>query len=201
MYQVFINEHSIFIGEQRKSNQQFDSIFELNEPYVEDLSFVVEWLLKEKEAVQHIFLNSKNAENLWSLFQEQFTLISAAGGKVRNPKGELLFINRLGKWDLPKGKMEIGETPEQSAVREVEEECGITNLNIVEKLSNTYHVYTEKDKLFLKTTFWFRMDYSGNEQLVPQKEEAIEKALWVDPSDLVEQLSNTYNSLLGIISA
>lgn len=201
MYQVFINEHSIFIGEQRKSNQQFDTIFELNEPCVEDLSFVVEWLLKEKEAVQHIFLNSKNAESLWSLFEEQFTLISAAGGKVRNSKGELLFIHRLGKWDLPKGKMEIGETPEQSAVREVEEECGITNLNIVEKLSNTYHVYTEKDKLFLKTTFWFRMDYSGNEQLVPQKEEAIEKAVWVDPSDLVEQLSNTYNSLLCIISA
>jgi ADP-ribose pyrophosphatase YjhB (NUDIX family) len=200
MYQVFINEHSIFIGEQRKSNQQFDSIFELNEPYVEDLSFVVDWLFKEKESVQHIFLNSKNAESLWLLFQGQFTLISAAGGKVRNPKGQLLFIYRLGKWDLPKGKMEAGETPEQSAVREVEEECGITNLSIGERLSNTYHIYAQKDKLFLKTTFWFRMDYSGNEQLVPQKEEAIEKAVWVDPSNLSEQLSNTYNSLAGIIS-
>lgn len=200
-YQVFINEHSIFIGEKRESNQQFESIFELNEPDLDDLQFVIEWMLKEKEAVQHIFLNSKNVDALWSLFKEQFTLISAAGGKVSNAKEEILFIYRLGKWDLPKGKMEKGETPEQSAIREVEEECGISNLILGDKLENSYHVYTQGEQQILKTTHWFEMKYLGNETLVPQKEEAIEKAEWVNSSDLSEQLSNTYTSLVAIIVA
>ena len=200
-YQVFIDEHSIFIGEKRKSIQQFDSIFELNEPDVDDLKFVINWMLKEKDSVQHIFLNTKNVEVLWALFQEQFKLIEAAGGRVQNAKNEILFIHRLGKWDLPKGKMEADETPEQCALREVEEECGITNLTLGEKLSNTYHVYVQKNEQILKTTYWFRMKYVGNEELIPQKEEAIEKAVWVKASNLSEQLSNTYNSLVGIISA
>ena len=200
-YQVFIDEHSIFIGEKRKSNQQFDSIFELNEPDVDDLKFVIHWLLKEKEAVQHIFLNTSDIENLWKLFQQQFTLISAAGGKVRNEKSEILFIHRLGKWDLPKGKIEAGESVETAAVREVQEECGIENLTLGNQLANTYHVYPHKDKRVLKTTFWFEMTCSENENLVPQTEEGIEKVIWVDSKNLEEQLSNTYSSLIGIISA
>jgi ADP-ribose pyrophosphatase YjhB (NUDIX family) len=200
-YQVFIDEHSIFIGEKRKSNQQFESIFELNEPDADEINFIIDWVLKEKEAVQHIFLNSKNLEHLWALFQEQFSLIGAAGGKVHNSNGELLLIYRLGKWDLPKGKMEAGETPEQSAVREVEEECGIKNLKLGKQLLNTYHVYVQKEERILKTTYWFEMSYAGNEQLTPQKEEAIEKAVWVSTSDLSVQLSNTYKSLVGLLSA
>ena len=200
-YQVFIDEHSIFIGEKRKSNQQFESIFELNEPDADELNFIIDWLLKEKEGVQHIFLNSKNVEGLWALFQKQFSLIEAAGGKVLNSNGELLLIYRLGKWDLPKGKMEAGETPEQSALREVEEECGIKSLKLGKQLLNTYHVYVQNEQRILKTTYWFEMSYSGNEQLIPQKEEAIEKAVWVNTSNLSEQLSNTYNSLVGLISA
>ena len=200
-YQVFIDEHSIFIGEKRKSNQQFESIFELNEPDADEINFIIGWLLKEKEAEQHIFLNSKNVEHLWALFQEQFSLIGAAGGKVHNSNGELLLIYRLGKWDLPKGKMEAGETPEQSALREVEEECGIKNLKLGKQLLNTYHVYVQKEERILKTTYWFEMSYAGNEQLTPQKEEAIEKAVWVSTSDLSVQLSNTYKSLVGLLSA
>jgi ADP-ribose pyrophosphatase YjhB (NUDIX family) len=200
-YQVFIDEHSIFIGENRKSNQQFKSIFELNEPNSDDLKFVIEWLLKEKEAIQHVFLNSEDAENIWNLFQQEFTGIEAAGGKVHNAKGEILFIHRLGKWDLPKGKMEEGETPEQSAIREVEEECGIHELKLGKQLANTYHVYVHKEQQILKTTYWFEMEYDGEETLIPQKEEAIEKAVWVNTSDLSEQLANTYNSLVSLISS
>ncbi|MDA9312490.1 NUDIX domain-containing protein [Vicingaceae bacterium] len=200
-YQVFTDEHSIFIEEKVKSNQQFESFFELNEPDVDELIFVIEWLLKQKEVEQHVFLYSKDAASLWALFQDQFSLISAAGGKVQNSLGELLFIYRLGKWDLPKGKMEAGETPEQSALREVEEECGIKNLKLGSQLPNTYHVYVQNEERILKTTYWFIMDYAGNEQLTPQKEEAIEKALWVSTSDLSEQLANTYKSLVDLISS
>ena len=200
-YQVFIEEHSIFIGEKRKSNQQFKSIFELNDPDSSDIKYILEWLLKEMESIQHVFLNFRDPEKIWTLFQQQFVLIEAAGGKVRNAKGEVLFIHRLGKWDLPKGKMEKGETPEQAAIREVEEECGIHGLELGEKLPNTYHVYTQKETLILKTTYWFEMKYKGTEVLVPQKEEAIEKAVWVNPSNFSEQLANTYKSLVGIITS
>lgn len=200
-YQVFIDGHSIFIGEKRKSNQQFESIFELNEPDVDDINFVIEWMLKEKEAVQHVFLNSFDAEALWKLFQKQLVLIDAAGGRVKNTKNEVLFIYRLGKWDLPKGKMEAGETPELTAVREVEEECGITELKIIDPLPNTYHIYVQHGKKYLKRTFWFNMLYSGTESLIPQKEEAIENAVWVNQSDLSEQLANTYQSLKTIIES
>lgn len=200
-YQVFIDEHSIFIGENRKSNQQFDCIFELNEPNVDDLKFVIEWLLKETEATQQIFLNSNNVKALWELFSEQFKLIEAAGGKVSNPEGKLLFIYRLGKWDLPKGKMEAGETPSQSALREVEEECGISNLKLGKELTPTYHIYVQKERLYLKRTYWFEMAYSGNENLVPQTEEGIEEVIWIESDNLKDQLQNTYNSLKGIILA
>lgn len=199
-YQVFIDKHSVFIEEKLESIQQFDSIFELNEPDVDGVKFVIDWLLKEKQSVQHIFLVTSNVAGLWLLFKQQFELITAAGGRVQNTKGELLFIHRLGKWDLPKGKMEAGETPEQCAVREVEEECGIVNLTLGDKLPNTYHVYVQKGERILKTTYWFRMNYSGNGQLVPQTEESIEKAVWVNQHDLSEQLSNTYTSLIEIIS-
>ena len=97
--------------------------------------------------------------------------------------------------------MEKGETPEQAAIREVEEECGIHGLELGEKLPNTYHVYTQKETLILKTTYWFEMKYKGTEVLVPQKEEAIEKAVWVNPSNFSEQLANTYKSLVGIITS
>lgn len=200
MYQVFIDEHSIFIGEKRESNQQSEFYFELNEPDSGELTFIIDWLLREKEAVQHVFLNSNNTKDLWALFQDQFSLISAAGGKVRNSQGDILFIYRLGKWDLPKGKMEIGETPEQSAIREVEEECGIKELQLGKQLANTYHVYVHNAKRILKMTYWFEMNYAGNEQLIPQKEESIEKAEWVNTSDLSEQRSNTYKSLINLLS-
>jgi len=199
MYQVFIDEHSISIGEKRKSNQQFESIFEMNEPNVDDLNFVIDWLLKERESTQHVFLNTKNVEELWNLFQAQFKLIQAAGGKVINSENEILFISRLGKWDLPKGKIESGETPEVAAIREVEEECGISNLKILEILSPTFHVYGQNEKKHLKKTFWYRMSYEGNETLVPQLEERIAKAEWVNAGNLTEQLSNTYSSLKKII--
>ncbi|MBL4710742.1 MAG: NUDIX domain-containing protein [Flavobacteriales bacterium] len=149
--------------------------------------------------MRQIYLNVKDVTLFWAFFQKQYKCIEAAGGLVRNSDDQVLFIYRLGKWDLPKGKMEKGETPEQSAVREVEEECGISNLNLGKKLPDTYHIYYHKEQYVLKRTYWFEMGYAGNEELVPQQEEAIEKAIWVDPKQLNDQLSNTYASLKGVI--
>jgi hypothetical protein len=87
---------------------------------------------------------SEEVKESWKSFVARFTLIEAAGGLVKNSKEEYLFIYRLGKWDLPKGKAEYNESPEETAIREVEEECGLKNLKIEKKLGKTFHTYREK---------------------------------------------------------
>lgn len=199
-YQVFIDDHFIFFSESLKSNQQQDTIFELINPDADDINFIIGWLSREKESSIAVGLISDKPEKLWKLFQAQFKLIEAAGGLVRNEKDEILFIYRLGKWDLPKGKMENDESPLESALREVEEECGISDLQAGDPLPDTYHVYFHKGKFVLKRTYWFKMTYLGNRQLIPQTEEAIEKAVWIQPSEIGNQLLNTYASLKPIIA-
>ena len=116
----------------------------------------------------------ENIEEIWEDFTHMFKVIEAAGGLVKNKNNELLFIRRMGKWDLPKGKIEKGESLEQAALREVEEETGLKELILEEFLNNTFHIYTERNgEKILKTTYWFKMTYVGNSQPIPQKEEGI----------------------------
>ncbi|MBK9671561.1 MAG: NUDIX domain-containing protein [Bacteroidetes bacterium] len=77
-----------------------------------------------------------------------YTKIEAAGGIVKNKQGQLLFIFRHGKWDLPKGKIEKGENEQDAALREVEEECGIAELTLQKKLTTTFHTTILRIHLF-----------------------------------------------------
>ena len=140
-----------------------------------------------------VYINNKVktiTEN-WKDFCSRYTLIEAAGGIVYNNQDELLMIFRNGKWDLPKGKLEQGETKQHCAIREVEEECGVSGLNIIKQVPNTYHTYFDNDESILKTTYWYLMttDYSGN--LKPQKNEGITKVSWTDKGlNVLERLLN-----------
>ncbi len=125
----------------------------------------------------------------------QFTLIKAAGGLVYNKENELLMIFRNGKWDLPKGKLEDAESIENCAIREVQEECGISNLQIIEKLADTYHIYKHNGKKILKRTFWFKMKTDFNGELVPQIEEGIIKVVWAKKDEIQEKLQNSYGNI------
>ncbi len=125
--------------------------------------------------------------------------MEAAGGLVENDCGEYLAIKRLGKWDLPKGKIEKGEKPEECALREVEEECGIHNINIKNNLCNTYHTYQLKGRWILKKTYWYRMEYNGNEELIPQIEEDITDVIWTSDNHTYIIKSNTYKSILDVL--
>ncbi len=109
--------------------------------------------------------------------------IEAAGGVVFRmlPKQlgtEVLLIYRNKIWDLPKGKLEKGETIEMCAVREVAEETGTQLPMIVDELGTTYHEYIEKGKEIGKTTFWYSMIFPRIQSLVPQLEEGIERIEW-----------------------
>ena len=147
-----------------------------------------------------VFINGRIkiiTEN-WEKFCLNYTLIKAAGGVVYNQKKELLMIFRNGKWDLPKGKLETGESIEECAIREVQEECGVNNLQITSKLSDTYHTYELNGKMVLKHTFWFRMKTNFEGELSPQTKEGITKVEWVNQDEIAERLKNAYANLVEL---
>jgi 8-oxo-dGTP pyrophosphatase MutT (NUDIX family) len=127
--------------------------------------------------------------------------IIAAGGLVTNDKKELLIMFRRGKWDLPKGKLDEGESIESCAIREVEEETGLTKLELKNFVGLTYHEYFDKYSSadVVKETHWFGMHVNGETKLVPQTEEDIEKIIWANEEKLKECLSNTYSTIAEII--
>jgi len=112
----------------------------------------------------------------------------------------VLFIKRFGKWDLPKGKIEPGETPDLGAVREVSEECGIKNLRIAGSLPPTFHTYRSDGIRMLKKTNWFAMVNDPSEKPTPQTEEGISEAIWLVPAQFDVVLRNTYRSIAELIN-
>lgn len=198
MYQVFINEHRIHFTEKWERNQQSQGILCVKDSTEPEFRLVVDWLFKEQKPMEVCFYSADPSAD-WEAFQSLFSYIAAAGGLVQNDKGELLFIKRLGKWDLPKGKVESGEDIKTAAVREVEEECGITNLKITQDLPSTYHMYVLKEEIIFKETFWFAMQTDFQKELTPQTEEDITEVRWVNPKQMDEQLKNTYPSIKELL--
>ena len=127
-------------------------------------------------------------------------IIKAAGGLVTNGNGEYLFIHRLGKWDLPKGKVEEGEKMKDAALREVEEECGIKLDYLGKKVATTYHTYYMRNKFVLKQTKWYQMGVNKIPKLTPQLEEDIDQAEWLKASELNKVRENTYPLILEIVN-
>jgi ADP-ribose pyrophosphatase YjhB (NUDIX family) len=138
-------------------------------------------------------------EILLQQIRENLVPVVAAGGVVINPRHEVLFIFRRKRWDLPKGKMDPGETIETCAVREVREETGVQNPVILEPITQTHHIYLE-GQLYFKTTHWFLMN-ADETRLRPQKLEGISKAMWIPQSNIHQQLSKTYESVRDIFRA
>lgn len=198
-YQVFIKQHQLSFVEKPEKFEQFETTMFITNPEAEDYKIMVEGMFKMSHPLKMQFVVANPSES-WQDFKRCFKLIQAAGGRVMNTKGEMLWIKRLGVWDLPKGKIEKGEKTELAAVREVEEECGISQLQIKKVLPNTYHMYKLEDQTILKETIWFEMQTTDHSELTPQVEEAIEAAVWVDQKDLKEKLANTYPSISSLFS-
>ncbi len=148
----------------------------------------------------NLILLSKNVNYSFGLVKQVFICIEAAGGLIKN-SDKYLFIFRLKKWDLPKGKLDEGETIEHAAIRECEEECAIKELNITGQLPPTYHIYPYKGSFALKTSHWFIMESNYNGILIPQIEENIEKAEWLSKEQILETVTkNTYPAILDVIT-
>ena len=135
----------------------------------------------------------------WESFCAQYIFIKAAGGLVYNLDNQLLMIFRNGKWDLPKGKLELGENLRQCAIREVKEECGVNNLTITRKITDTYHTYEVKGKSILKCTSWYMMNSDFNGNLVAQIKEGIKKVEWVNQEDIAVKLEDSYGNIKELL--
>jgi len=146
-----------------------------------------------------IFIQANDFEKVKTDFVNHFAVIEAAGGIVEHEKNGLLFIFRRGKWDLPKGKMELNESSELCAEREIEEETGVNNLQRIGKLTDTFHFYEEKGKIILKISHWYHFKTSFNGKLIPQIEEDITAIQWVDANDLNIQLANTFQAIKDVV--
>ncbi len=178
--------------------QHPDAIFidEISTPAINALLHEI-----KKEQFHAGVLLHNDLNKLKKQFFKHFTHIEAAGGIVQNPEHEILFIYRLKKWDLPKGKVEEGEDAEACAVREVEEETGVTHLTVKQKTGETYHTYNAYGKHFIKTTHWFYMTCPSDQRLVPQTEEDIDQLKWVSTKALEEPLADTYPSIKDILAS
>ena len=203
MYKVFFNGSTIlFDSEMKKSlNNNILKNLDLNNYSVVDE--IINDVELSKLPLDYFIPNGEN-DQVWNRFRKRFIEIPAAGGLVQNSEGKLLFIRRFGVWDLPKGKIEKLETPEQAAIREVEEECGLSELHLILQLDSTYHIYrspyhTFPENLVLKETKWFLMHYSGNEIPVPEVEEDIEAVRWFSLDELDEVYAETYSSLADFL--
>jgi len=133
-------------------------------------------------------------------FISLFWYVEAAGGIVINDRQEKLFIHRFGRWDLPKGKIERNETKSDAAIREVQEETGLLEVSITKELPSTFHIFDHKGKKVLKRTYWYLMEYSGNNDPKPQLEEEITAAVWIPDSQIDTILGNTYSSLKTLVA-
>ncbi len=196
MYKVYFNDRVILFGNIKKEPLKGKGIKTYSYPEVSINTIWKRFRKNGKIKKAYILGNEKKIlKELINLFN----LVKAAGGLVKNAKGEYLLIYRNKKWDLPKGKLEKKETVRVAAKREVEEECGIKGLKIVSPLQETYHIYSLQGKLNLKLTRWFEMNYSGGKTTKPQKEEGIEKAVWVHKKGITKLHKNMYPSIADIL--
>lgn len=194
MYKVFINEKKLILSETPQN-------VERNIAFEENLQFDIALDLLQNTSTKDVAIYHNNLEELWLNYQQHFQVIEAAGGIVLNPEKKILFIHRLGKWDLPKGKIEVGESSDIAALREVEEECGLTNLELHEFINSTYHMYHIRSKPVLKKTYWYYMQHDGIAEPKPQVEEGITKVEWKNKMEIQRDVeTSTFNNILLILT-
>lgn len=182
MYKVFVNEKKLTIS-------KYPADIEKNLRYEGFATLEIAIDLLENTSCPQMNVYGEEIEEIWEDFTHMFRVVEAAGGIVSNKEGKILFIHRLGKWDLPKGKIEKDESLEQAALREVEEETSLQELILEEFVNNTFHVYKERNgDRILKTTYWFKMSYVGEKDPVPQTEEGITEVSWKNQDEIQQEV-------------
>ncbi len=196
MYKIFINDKPFVLSSLNDDTSEFEGI--------ERIHFDSENLINlikagEEMKFKGLILLCIDVEKALVEFKKHFISIEASGGIVLNNEKKLLLIKRFGKWDLPKGKIDLGESNEEAALREVEEECGVSQLSIVKEYSTTFHTYKNQGHRFFKITYWYLMNCKYTEKLVPQLEESITEAIWQDLNSFDLKETDSYWSIKDLL--
>jgi 8-oxo-dGTP pyrophosphatase MutT (NUDIX family) len=197
MYKVHFENRFIMISEEPDRLQKyslFHKFYATNELY----KLITEF--QADSTIHSINVYGPNIRHIWKMFRIYFTEVGAAGGLVRHSSGKYLFIEKKGKLDLPKGHIEPGEEPEVCALREVNEECGISGHSIVKSLPPSYHTYSWEGISYLKKTNWFLMKYEGPMITEPQVNEGITKVEWLSPDELSKIKGSAWLSLMDLMN-
>ena len=197
---IYVNEKPIYLADHKNNTLQH----KINEGYLfynnnTNINYknIVQKLSNTE--VNGIVILHNNLQQLQEEFQAAFKIIEAGGGIVQNEQNEILFIYRRNMWDLPKGKLEKGETIQTCAQREVEEETGVTNLTLKSKIGETYHIYQEKGEQIFKISHWFHFTCPSHQITQAQTEEDITEVKWIALKDLENPLKNTFNNIKEIV--
>jgi len=200
-YRVFLNDRVIEISEIINNNDLLSDTRIVPVTNSRQCRLALELFYSDESVPRLLFFTEKGLAEAWNKFRSAFHYLEASGGVVVNDLQHYLFIKRLGNWDLPKGKLEKGETARSGAIREVMEETGLSDLKILRKLKATYHIYPDrKGRNVLKKTHWYLMRARGEQILIPQAEEDITDIRWFSRSESGIILANTYASLVPLIS-
>lgn len=189
MHKVFVNNKPIILTTKVEKETNFKNYL-LNTVHI---GKVIKDL--KDTNLESARLIDSNEDNLLKNFLKLLPNVVAAGGKVYNPSGEVLFIYRNDKWDLPKGGAEKRETIDQTAIREVQEETGVEGLSITKPLEMTYHIFKRNGQHKIKVTYWFEMKTDFVGELLPQAKEGITKAEWLTKEQIDIAMNNSYANI------
>lgn len=188
---LYYDKIHICIGVATGETTQNQEIVNYSEGAQETLKNAIDNFLSPGNS-KSLLIRTTEIDKAFESVKTHFKYIVAAGGLIQK-KDQYLFIKRLGKWDLPKGKLDKGETIEHAAIRECEEECAVEGLKILKPIPDTYHIYEHKKGYALKTSHWFHMETTSEKELKPQTEENIEEVKWLRIDEIkTVVLQNTY---------
>ena len=201
MYKIQINASQLILCKPKhldKLRSQFPDA--LVAQYIGRQKYLLNYIdmLEKQKTPAAVILHYPSKKHLYHDFTTLYDRILAGGGVISNPEGKILLIFRRGYWDLPKGKRDPGEKGRQTAVREVTEETGLQELQILGKVGNTFHTYNNKGKRTLKKTKWYAM-HTEKTKLTLEHEEDIERGEWVDVETALTQYTPMYSSIRAII--
>ena len=198
MYKIFHENKALIFPKIEVNTLNFDATLQESDRYDAELlcDFLPDWL--DEHDAGDTFIHEVGENAVAAALNETFQMAPAAGGVVI-VDGKFVSIVRHGIPDLPKGHIEKGESPEQAALREVEEETGISHLQIVKALPSTWHCYLEHDQWTLKRTYWYLMGTTETVQPKPQTEEGITEIKLIGNEEIEDFLKETFRSISEIL--
>ena len=116
--------------------------------------------------------------------------ISSGGIIYRKNKGKFeiaLVLDSFSRWTFPKGHIEKGEKPEEAGLREVGEEIGIRDLEIIKLLKKIDYWFKLEGVLIHKYVYFFLMEAPPGAKLKFQKEE-LKDARWFTPQNALKNI-------------